>query len=123
MPGILTLNTRLSLPEGHGSLRTRLLSYIIAKASQPTHFLKADLVPEEIRHDHVCLHSNDVSAFSNAICRGKYESSASHKIFFFWFLSILLRSIQYLQLIKMKNPAVYTLEILTPACVLLYFSI
>ena len=42
--------------------------------------------------------------FSNAICRGKYESSASHKIFFFWFLSILFTSIQYLQLVKMKNP-------------------
>ena len=42
--------------------------------------------------------------FSNAICRGKYESSASHNIFFFWFLSILFRSIQYLQLVKMKNP-------------------
>ena len=44
--------------------------------------------------------------FSNAICRGKYES-ASHKIFFFWFLSmthILFRSIQYLQLVKMKDP-------------------
>ena len=42
--------------------------------------------------------------FSNAICRGKYESSASHKIFFFWFLSILFRSIQYLKLVKTKNP-------------------
>ena len=42
--------------------------------------------------------------FSNAICRGKYESSASHKIFCFWFLSILFTSIQYLQLVKTKNP-------------------
>ena len=42
--------------------------------------------------------------FCNAICREKYKSSASHKIFFFWFLSILFRSIQYLQLVKTKNP-------------------
>ena len=41
--------------------------------------------------------------FSNAICRGKYKF-ASHKIFFFWFLSILFTSIQYLQLVKTKNP-------------------
>ena len=42
--------------------------------------------------------------FSNAICRGKYESFASHKILFFWFLSILFRSIQYLKVVKTKNP-------------------
>ena len=64
--------------------------------------------------------------FSNAICRGKYEPSASHKIFFFWFLSILFRSIQYLKLVKTKNPKeprrLY-LEISTSACALLYFSI
>ena len=64
--------------------------------------------------------------FSNATYRGKYESSASHKIFFFWFLSILFRSIQYLKLVKTKNPKeprhLY-LEISTSACTLLYFSI
>ena len=42
--------------------------------------------------------------FSNAICRGKYKSSASHKIFFFWFLSILFTSMQYLQLVRTKDP-------------------
>ena len=42
--------------------------------------------------------------FSNAVCRGKCESSASHKRFCFWFLSILFTSIQYLQLVKTKNP-------------------
>ena len=30
--------------------------------------------------------------FSNAICRGKYESSASHKIFFFWFYQYYLQA-------------------------------
>ena len=59
--------------------------------------------------------------FSNAICRG---SSASHKIFFFWLLSILFRSIQYLKLVKTKNPKeprrLY-LEISTSVCALLYF--
>ena len=29
-------------------------------------------------HDHMCLHSNDVSA---SFCRGKCESTALHKIF------------------------------------------
>ena len=61
--------------------------------------------------------------FSNAICRGKYESSASHKIFFFRFL---FGSIQYLKPVKTKNPKeprrLY-LEISTSACALLYFSI
>ena len=64
--------------------------------------------------------------FSNAICRGKYESSASHKIFFFRFLSILFGSIQYLKLVKTKNPKEPSrlyLEISTSACALLYFSI
>ena len=42
--------------------------------------------------------------YSNAVCRGKWKSSASHKIFYFWFL---LTSIQYLQLVKTKNPVVY----------------
>ena len=46
--------------------------------------------PEEVRHDHVHLHSNNVSAFSNAICRGKYKSSASHKnILFLVFINII----------------------------------
>ena len=89
-------------------------------------FFSVTLHPEEVGHDHVRLHSNDVSAFSNAICRGKYESSASHKIFFFWFLLILFRSIQYLKLVKTKNPKeprrLY-LEISKSACALLYFSI